>query len=195
MKEEFQPHDSLKLIEAVINQTKMKYEDNGLTILVWGILVFIAGTVQFVMIQIGKGDISYWAWVLTMIPGFVITIVQKSREGVKQQKQTGNYDRSGLVWAFAGTCAMLTGFLFGDKFGIGFTAMIYIPFCVAGISTGLKLREPLFVWCAIFVAVLAYGALFAPFSYHPLIAAIAAIFLMVIPGIKLNNDYKKRQNV
>lgn len=195
MKEEFQPSESLKLIESVINKTKRKYEDNGLTILIWGLLVFLAGTVQFFMIKTGNGAKSYWAWIFTMIPGFVITMVIKSREGVKQKKNTGDYDRSGLIWAFAGTCAMLTGFIFGEKFGIGFTAMIYIPFCVAGLATGLQLREPLFVGCSLIVAALSYGSLYLPFSYHPLVAAIGAIFLMIIPGIKLNNDYKKRQYV
>ncbi len=49
--ENLHPKDSLAIIEAVINQRKQKYEENGIFLIFWGILVTLAGIGQFLMLK------------------------------------------------------------------------------------------------------------------------------------------------
>ena len=192
---DFSPNESLQIIQKMIEQRRIKYEENGLFILVWGILVCFAGLLQFLLIQSGKGSTSYLAWVVTLIPGAIITFIAKFKQGYNNRKAEQPTDSFGLIWALAGFMAILTGFFFGAKFGIGFTAMMYAPFCMAAFATALRLNDKVLIAASLLATFIAYASLFIPFVYHPLIAAIIAIVLMIIPGLKLFSDYKKRQRV
>ena len=44
---ELQPSDSLKLIQAIIEQRKQKYEENGFFLIFWSVLIIAAGVLQF----------------------------------------------------------------------------------------------------------------------------------------------------
>lgn len=192
---QFTAKESLDLIQSIVDQTKQKYEENGLTILVWGILVFSAAMAQYILFQTGHGDKGGLPWLVTMVPGFIITVIAKAMEGTIKNKSKTSSDRMGFVWLMAGSMAMFTGFLLWDKAGPAFTTMIWAPFCVAGLSTALYLKENLLITMSIIAAVLAFTIVFLPYNYHPLLTAFIAVVLMVVPGLKLNQDFKKRNRV
>lgn len=186
--------DSLKIIQTVIEQRKRKYEENGFFLLLWGILVMIAGVSQYILIAMGKGEISGYAWVFTMIPGSIFSAIWGFVEGRKRKKGVikKSADRMDWIWAFTGYLAMMTGFVFGRKFGIGFTAMLYIPFCVAALASALSMKNNTWTFLSIIAAIVSYGSIFVPFKYHPLIAALVAFLLMFIPGLQFYINHKKR---
>lgn len=186
--------ESLEIIQSIIRQRKQKFEDNGNTILAWGVLVCISGIAQYIMV-IKNVEYHYLVWACTMIPAFIITMVVKSKESKQLKAEQKLPDYSGLLWATAGIMAFLTGFAFGEKFGIGFTAMMYAPFCIAAMSTALQLRNGLFALMSILSIIVCYTSLYIPFEFHPLIASAIAMLLMIIPGLKLASDYKKRTHV
>lgn len=187
--------ESFEIIEKMIQKRKQAYEENGLVIMVWGLLVMFAGCFQYFMIANGQAEKSGLIWLFTMVPGFIITFVAKMREGRKEQAKTKQKDYTGLIWMVAGMMALFTGFVFGEKFGIAFTAALYFPFCIAGVATWLRLREFGLVLLSVLAIIFAYSSLFVEFRYHPLIAAAIALVLMFIPGLKLYLDFKKKQNV
>ncbi len=193
--EQLKTQDSLKIIQAVIDQRKQQYEQNGIFLLFWGALVVMAGVAQYVMIHIGYGAQSGWAWVVTMIPGFIITFISKFVTEKKKAKANKSTDLFGWLWVMAGILAIVTGFLFGTKFDIGFTAVIYLPFCIAAMASALSLRNYTWVSLSILSTIIAYGSIFVAFRYHPLIAAVIALLLFLIPGIQLFSQHKKRQHV
>lgn len=193
--ENLSTQDSLKIIQAVIEQRKQKYEENGFFLLFWAILIIIAGVSQFIMIKMGHGRISGWAWAFTMVPGFIVSIIVGFRDRQKKSKRNESADMHGWLWGMAGTLAMLTGFFFGTKFGQGFTAALFLPFCIAAMASALSLKNNLWITLTILGTVLAYSSLFIPFVYHPLVAAGVAFLIYLIPGIQLYLAHKKRQNV
>ncbi len=193
--EQFKTQDSLKLIQTVIDQRKQQYEQNGFFLLFWGALIVIAGVAQYVMIHIGYGAQSGWAWAATMVPGFIITFVSKFVTEKKKAKANKSTDLFGWLWAMAGTLAMATGFFLGGKFGAGFTAVIFLPFCIVSMASALSLRNYTWVVLSILSTIIAYGSVFVVFRYHPLISAVIALLLFLIPGIQLFSQHKKRQHV
>lgn len=187
--------DSLKIIQTVIDQRKQKYEQNGIFLLFWGVLIMIAGIAQFILGQTGKAEYGGYAWLFTMVPGAIVSFVAGFSKGIKKAKKQERSDLLGWIWAVAGLLALFTGFFFGSKFGIGFTAVIYLPFCMAAMASALILRNYLWIFLSILGTILAYCSIFIPWMYHPIVAASVAVLLFLIPGIQLHIDHKKRQNV
>ncbi len=85
----------------------------------------------------------------------------------------------------AGILAFATGFFLGGKFGAGFTAVIFLPFCIVSMASALSLRNYTWVVLSILSTIIAYGSIFVAFRYHPLISAAIALLLFLIPGIQL----------
>lgn len=187
--------ESLSIIQSIIDQRKQKYEQNGIFLIIWGLLIAIAGTVQYIMIQNGQANISWYAWVFTMIPGTVLTFIVGFVQGKKKAMKNERSDWLGLVWALAGALALCTGFFFGNKFGIGFTAVLYLPFCIAAMASALTLRNYLWIGLTIVGTIISYASVFIPGTYHPLVAVCVAVLLFLTPGIQLYLAHKKRQNV
>ncbi len=187
--------DSLKIIQTVINQRKRQYEENGKFLLFWGVLIMMAGISQFIMIKMGYGNISGFAWFFTMIPGAIITYISAYLDSKKAIKNHESLDLMGWLWGFAGAMALISGFLFGNKFGIAITFTIFIPFCIAAMASALQLKNYLWIFLTIIAAIIAYGSLFTPYLYHPLISALIAFLVFLLPGLQLHLNHKKRQNV
>ena len=193
---DFSPKESLELIDQVISESKYRYEENGFMIMVWGIAVMVAGIGQFLLITNGLADRSYLIWAFTMIPMFIYSVILGVRDDRKMKKKAPKaVDVSGLAWFLAGSMAILSGFVFSNKFGIGFTTVMFLPFCVAAMVTALTIRKKAFVWLTLLATVLAYSALFLKGMYHPLLVAAIACVLFFIPGLLLRSDYKKRNHV
>ncbi len=187
--------DSLKIIQAVIDQRRQQYEQNGIFLLFWGVLIVIAGVTQYIMIRLGNAEQSGFAWLFTMVPGSIITFISKYIKERKKAKANKSTDLFGWLWALAGFLALTTGFLFGYKFGMGFTAVIYLPFCMAAMASALSLKNYLWIVLTILGTIVAYSSVFIPWVYHSLIASLIALLLFLIPGIQLFIHHKKRSHV
>ena len=60
---ELQPSDSLKLIQAIIEQRKQKYEENGFFLIFWSVLIIAAGVLQFAMLTLNYyPNYSWMGW-------------------------------------------------------------------------------------------------------------------------------------
>ena len=191
----FTPHESLALIQKVVDETRRRYEENGFIITLWGIFVVLAGVSQFILIKMGHGNISYFAWVFTMIPMFLFTFYYMYKVEQKTEKNSRVPDISGMAWLMAGCMAMLTGFVFSNKLGSAFTTTLFLPFCIASLVSAMQLRNTAFIWLSILSVIIAYGCLYVPFIYHPLMSAAIAAVLFLIPGLILRSQYNKRNRV
>ncbi len=193
--EHLDTQDSLRIIRTVIEQRRQTYEENGIFLLLWGALIVIAGLGQYVMVHMGRGEHSGWMWILTMVPGFVVTFVSKFVSEYKKGRAKKGTDLLGWLWAMAGGLALATGFFFGGRFGVAFTAMIYLPFCVVAMASALSLKNYMWVGLSLLATAIAYGSIFMAWQYHSLISALIALLLFLIPGVQLFVHHKKRAHV
>ena len=192
--EQLTPEQSLNIINRVLDKTRRRYEENGLIISLWGFMTMLAGITQYIMIRMGYGPSGY-VWFVTMIPMFIFTLLYMTKERKEKKQKPGVPDVSGMTWLMAGCMAMLTGFVFGPEFGGGFVTAMFLPFCLAAFVSALHLRKTWFVWISIIGVIIAYATLHIPFYMHPLMVAVMACVLFLIPGLILRADYKKRHRV
>lgn len=192
--ENLHPKDSLAIIETVINQRKQKYEENGIFLIFWGILVALAGIGQFLMITLNfYPEKSGLVWLFTMVPGFIFTFLWKMKEGIRAKKQQKTEDWSDFLWLVTGSMAFASMFIVNNSKFI--TMMIFLPIGIASLSSALRLKNRLWIFTSLISIVLAYSTVFFWSGYQPLIMAIIAVLSLLIPGIQLHLAYKKRNNV
>lgn len=197
METHFTPQQSFELINSIIESRKQVYEENGKVILMWGLAVMVAGVGHYMLNQTDFAAKAGLIWLFTMVPMFMYTMYVSLRDGKKRSKAKEHsvIDVSGMAWLMAGLMGMLNGFIFGANYGIGFTTVLYLPFCVAALVSALTIRKLKLLPFIIGATLLVFGALYIPWNYHMLVSAGIAFLMFFIPGLILRNDYKKRVHV
>lgn len=198
MEKGFTPEQSFELINNVLDRRRVTYEEKGTNILIWGIGIMIAGIAQFILLQTQWRNLHGLTWFFTMIPLFIYSAYIGHLDRKKFIAKGGNkdvWDGSGITWLFVGVLGMLNGFVFRDLVHGAFTTFIFLPFCVAAMTTAISLKKKSFVYLVLLAVIVCYLALYIPMEYHSLVAAGIALLLFVIPGIILLQDNKQRQNV
>lgn len=195
MENKLAPKDSLAIIETVINERKKRYEENGVFLIFWGILVALAGICQFIMLQMKFYPYkSGYVWLFTMVPGFLFTFFWKMREGIKKSKNPNRTeDWSDFVWLVTGLLAFVSMFVINNTHYI--TLSISLPLCIASLGLAMRLKSMLWVITSIISLVLAYSSVFFRGIYQPMFMAAISILLFAVPGIRLYLNHKKRNNV
>ncbi|MEE9374157.1 MAG: hypothetical protein V3V00_13980 [Saprospiraceae bacterium] len=198
METEFTPEQSFKLINQIIENKRISYEENGNNILMWGIAVMVAGIGQYVLAYTSIGAKSGIIWVFTMIPMFIYTFYSFYKKEKNSRGRINNsyeWNVSGMAWLMAGCMAMLNGFIFQRYYGIGFTTVMFLPFGVAALITALTIKKNSFIYLTLLAISVAFYAMFIPFKYHSLVTALIAFLMFFLPGLLLNREFKKRNNV
>lgn len=184
--------ESLDIITQVIEQTKMRYEENGNNITLWGLAIVLAGIVSFALLQMGHPEKIGLPWLLAIVPMFIYSFISGARKG---KRESTNIRKSGVAdyaWLMAGIFAMVNGFLLRVDLGDAFLTTLYLPFCVAALVTALELQNKTFVGLSIFSSLLAFAAMSTPYEYQTLLSSAMALVLFLIPGLMLRADYKRR---
>ncbi|MDO4229919.1 MAG: hypothetical protein Q4C98_08900 [Capnocytophaga sp.] len=193
--ENLQPKDSLAIIEAVISERKKKYEENGFLFIFWGILVILAGILQFLMLWLDfQPKMSGLVWAILMPLGFIYTFIVKMKEDKNAQKKGKTTDWAGYLWLVTGIIAMFGGFF--QTHANTTLLMIYIPMTIASLSTALQLKNRLWVTTSTIAIPLIYSSLYIDYGYFsPLVSSVLAFLIFLLPGFQLYTDFKKRNNV
>lgn len=68
MEKEFNPHESLQLIQGMINKAQNKFADNSFLYLLWGWVVFGCALFQYVVVKFKIDVITHpeWVWFSTI---------------------------------------------------------------------------------------------------------------------------------
>ena len=177
MESNLNPKESFAIIEAVINERKRRYEENGIFLMFWGALVAITGVAQFLMLRFD-------------FFGTVFTIICKSGQGRKNRKQHKAEDWSDFVWLAAGILAFVSMLVLNDV--RMFTLVIFLPLGIACLFSALRLKNGLWIATSIFTILLAYSTIRFELEYQPLAMAVIAVLAFLVPGIQLYMNNKER---
>ena len=191
MESNLNPKESFAIIEAVINERKRRYEENGIFLMFWGALVAITGVAQFLMLRFDfYPEKSGYLWLCTMSFGAIFTIICKSRKKGKSSKQYKTEDWSDFVWLAAGVLAFVSMFVLNDVRMV--TLVIFLPFGIACLFSALRLKNWLWILTSIFTILLAYSTIYFAARYQPLTMAVVAVLAFLVPGIQLYMNNKER---
>ena len=64
MEENFNPQQSLELIESMINRAKDKFAEDGFSYLLWGWVVFACSIAEFMLLHFFQYPYHYMVWMV-----------------------------------------------------------------------------------------------------------------------------------
>jgi len=192
--ENFDPKQSLLLIESMINRAKDKFAEDGSMYLLWGWVVFVCSLTQFVLMHFFKYPYHYIVWFASWI--VVIYQVLYIRKKIKQRRvRTYTGYILGYVWLTFLIVIFLLAFLIGRLTeGDYYSHISPILLTIYGIPiflSGIILRFKPLVIGGIGCWILAIAAmLIGNYDYQFLLIPLAMIIAWIIPGYLLRAKYK-----
>ncbi len=192
MEKTLNEQESLKIITEMIENSKMKFKENGFFYLLWGWLVAVAVLSNFIFILIHY-KYSWIAWPVLMGAGLIISFTA----GYRKTKRTGasTYLSNTLKYFWLGFVVMIFIILFtGSQGYYGMKTAYSLIIALYGFSTfttgGILNFKPLILG-GIINWTLSVVNLFVPEIYSLLTITVAVIVAYLIPGYILNSKAKK----
>jgi uncharacterized membrane protein len=192
--ENFDPKQSLLLIESMINRAKDKFAEDGSMYLLWGWVVFVCSLTQFILMHYFKYPYHYIVWFASWI--VLIYQVIYIRKKIKQRRvRTYTGYILGYVWLTFVIVIFLLAFLIGRLTeGDYYSHISPILLTIYGIPiflSGIILRFKPLVIGGIGCWVLSIAAmLIGNYDYQFLLIPLAMIIAWIIPGYLLRAKYK-----
>jgi hypothetical protein len=188
--ENFSAQHSLQLIENMINKAQNRMSDNGTLYLLWGWVVLICSSGQYLLMQFFASSKTGYIWLLTIIAGLVqIIYLSKQKKGAVVKTYTDeiiNY-----IWVSFGICMGIATFIMTN---LGSWAVLYsfvllfygVPTFLSGIAMRFK---PLVIggiicWCLSIIST------FIQQKEILLLLSIAVLSAWIIPGYLLRKKFK-----
>jgi len=192
--ENFDPEQSLQLIESMINRAKDKFAEDGSMYLLWGWVVFFCSLSQFVLLHFFKSPYHYVVWFVSWFLVIYQVIYIRSRNKFKRVRTYTSYIL-GYVWVTFVIIIFLLAFLVGRlTTGEYYTHINPILLTVYGMPiflSGIILRFKPLVIGGIGCWVLSIAAMLIPnYDYQFLMIPVAMIIAWIIPGYLLRAKYR-----
>jgi hypothetical protein len=194
MDEQFSPHQSLQVIQSMIDKAKQNLQNNSFYFLMWGWLVFIAALLHFFLLYYAGYKYAYLAWNLMWI-GVVATIVNAVRRDKKPHVKTFideamSYFGISLAIIYSGLA-----FFFGKLDLWQYCYPLYIlVYAAACFFMGALMQFSFLKWAGILCLPLMVTSLFVEARWQLPLMALAVLIAYIIPGHILHARYKHQNS-
>ena len=192
--ENFDPKQSLLLIESMINRAKDKFAEDGSMYLLWGWVVFICSLTQFVLMHFFKYPYHYIVWFASwIILIYQFVYIRKKLKRRRVRTYTGYI--LGYVWLTFVIVIFLLAFLIGrlteGDYYIHISPILLTIYGIPIFLSGIILRFRPLVIGGIGCWILSIAAmLIENYDYQFLLIPLAMIIAWIIPGYLLRAKYK-----
>ena len=192
--ENFDPKQSLLLIESMINRAKDKFAEDGSMYLLWGWVVFICSLTQFVLMHFFKYPYHYIVWFASwIILIYQFVYIRKKIKRRRVRTYTGYI--LGYVWLTFVIVIFLLAFLIGrlteGDYYIHISPILLTIYGIPIFLSGIILRFKPLVIGGIGCWILSIAAmLIENYDYQFLLIPLAMIIAWIIPGYLLRAKYK-----
>ena len=182
MEEKFSPHQSLQLIESMIQKTRSGLSENRFYFLLWGWVAFTSMIGQFILKVVFEYRHHYAVWIIT-IPTIILAIFRSRKDETKGPITYVGESMSNL-WLGVGFSFFILCVIISFSRGGWYDAYphIILFYGLGTFVSGRILRFTPLVIGGIFNWILAIIAIFVPYDYQILIAALAVLTSYIIPG-------------
>ena len=183
--------ESLEVISRMIRTAQHDIHDSSFYYLIWGWLVFIASTCNFILMNAGYEN-PFIPWAILMPLGAVITIIYSYKQNRKQQVVKSYIDDVMKFVLIAFLVSLFTVLLFMSKLGLATYPMVLMVYGIwLFISGGALKFQPLIIGGVINWA-LGIGSFFVSFDIQLILLAVAVLLGYIIPGHMLKNKFSKQ---
>lgn len=196
IEENFNPKDSLLLIESMINRAKDRFAEDGSMYLLWGWTVLICSLTQFILLHFFQSPYHYVVWMISWII-IIYQVIYMRRKYKHERVRTYTGYILGYVWLTFVIVIFLLAFLVGRLTGGDYymhinpilLAVYGIPIFLSGIILRFK---PLIVGgigCWVLCIITTF---IQSFDYQFLMIPVAMLIAWIIPGYLLRAKYKSQ---
>lgn len=186
------PEKSFELITQVINEAKTRFEENGFIYAFWGMLGAVASFGQFILLKNGYYAINYYPYFIMPL-GAIYTGYYFYKKGRARQNQIGR------IVSFSWIAVVLNIFILGFLLpGILREHLIPVILILVGIGTIVSagaIKNKLILYSGVIINLAGIVCFRVEWIYQPLLLGIVYTIAILIPGIILMVEHKKRQNV
>jgi hypothetical protein len=189
-KNNFSENDSLAVITTMINRAKNHFGETGTLYLLWGWVIFICCTVQFIMIRFFENEQAYFVWYLTWLAAiYQVYYIVKRKRTEKVKTYTG--DIVGMVWLTFMICLFLSLFILLKYHAYwAIHPIILVLYGMPTFISGTILKFRSLRIGGIICWLLAIAATFVDHQYQLLLLSLAVVAAWIVPGYLLRNKYK-----
>ncbi len=190
---ELNPIESLQLISKMVNTAKNKLADDGFLLIMWGWLVFIAASVNYISIKLNL-PFGEYAWGLMPLGG-IFSAIYGIKQSKKEKVKTYIDTYLGYLWGAFGI-ALVATLVFMPTHGIktSYFFLMLLYGIATFISGGLLNFKPL-VYGSLVSFACAIASVFLNETDQLMIISIAILCSYIIPGHMLRKTFKSQTNV
>jgi len=187
------PEKSLELITQVITQARNKFEENGFIYMFWGALIAITSISQFILLKNEYYSISWYPYLLMPIGAIYSTIYYSKKKGKSKENLISKIVTA--LWIVLSINMMILGFLFGNNLKENLIPIILILLSIGTIVSGTSIKSKLLLYSGVFIGLSAFLGFYLEWIYQPLLMGIVSVIAILIPGIILMVQHKRKENV
>ncbi len=181
---------SFEIITQVITQARNRFEENGFIYLFWGLLISLASIGQFILLQKEYYTISWYPYLLMPI-GAVFSGYYFAKKKEKPQRNMIGRIVS-WVYVILSINMMVLGFMFYPTLKENLIPIILILLSVGIFISAIAIKSRLLLFSGILINLSAFACFSIEPIYRPLLMGIVSIIAVMIPGIILMIQHKKR---
>ena len=187
------PEKSLELITQVITQARNKFEENGFIYMFWGALIAITSISQFILLKNEYYSISWYPYLLMPIGAIYSTIYYSKKKGKSKENLISKIVTA--LWIVLSINMMILGFLFGNNLKENLIPILLILLSIGTIVSGTSIKSKLLLYSGVFIGLSAFLGFYLEWIYQPLLMGIVSVIAILIPGIILMVQHKRKENV
>ena len=186
------PEKSFEIITQIINEARLKFEENGFIYVFWGVLISIASLSQFILLKNEYYDINYYPYFLMPFGG-IYTGYYFYKKKKNEQNQISKM--VGIAWIAITLNMMFLAFVFAPVLKESLTPILLILLGVGILISGGAYKSRLILFSGLVINIAGIFCFKLEWIYHSLLLGIISIIALLIPGIILMIVHKKKQNV
>lgn len=194
-KTSFTPEESLLLITRTIEETKERFKENGHILILWGCLIFIVISSQYVLSLVGlykKFDIA-WTNILYSV-GVIYTIIYTRRDIKKNIPKTVLGITVGTMGWVVGLNLFILAVVFGNQLGSALAPIFLILFAFFLIMIGVLIKFKPIAIGGFILNLIGFATFLVHPDYYGYSLMLGAVVGFIIPGILLNIS-RRKENV
>ena len=179
--------ESFEIIRKMIENEKVRINENGFVFLFWGWLSIFCSSLEYVLMFSGVRQ-HYYVWFLMIFGGVFMGFYFRNKKGNSPMPLTGRV--LSYIWIFIGLNIFAFAFLFPITAG---NLLLFFILAMIGIGTiisGAVIRFSWLTYGGIVCNILAFVTIFAQPIYWGAISIVAITFADLIPGYMLRAKYR-----
>lgn len=186
------PEKSFALINQVINEAKTRFEENGFIYAFWGLLGTVAALGQFILLKNGYYAINYYPYFLMPL-GAIYTGYYFYKKAKTWQNQIGRM--VSISWTAVVLNIFILGFLLPGTLKQQLIPIILILLGIGTIVSAGAIKSKLILYSGLIINIAGLACFSLEWIYQSLLLGVVSAVAILIPGIILMVEHKRRQNV